>query len=114
MWNGDSARSVRPARTELDSWNGKTFISIVGFLFERTHVFGIPIPFHQGETRGYHRTATDFRRLVREHSAVVHHVVSEDEVSGFEPKRTIRQGLTITRRLLGKIRVKRWQELKSE
>ena len=36
-----------PRGTEFDSWNGKTFISIVGFLFERTRVLGIPIPFHQ-------------------------------------------------------------------
>ena len=36
-----------PKGTELDSWNGKTFISMVGFQFLRTRVFGIPIPFHQ-------------------------------------------------------------------
>jgi uncharacterized protein YqjF (DUF2071 family) len=36
-----------PAGTELDSWNGRTFVSMVGFLFLRTRVFGVPIPFHQ-------------------------------------------------------------------
>jgi uncharacterized protein YqjF (DUF2071 family) len=36
-----------PSGTELDSWNGKTFVSIVGFLFQRTRVLGIPIPFHR-------------------------------------------------------------------
>jgi uncharacterized protein YqjF (DUF2071 family) len=36
-----------PAGTELDSWNGKTFLSMVGFLFLRTRVLGIPVPFHQ-------------------------------------------------------------------
>jgi len=36
-----------PAGTELDSWNGKTFVSVVGFLFQRTRVFGISIPFHR-------------------------------------------------------------------
>ncbi len=36
-----------PPGTELDSWNGKTFVSVVGFLFLRTRVLGIPIPFHQ-------------------------------------------------------------------
>ncbi len=36
-----------PAGTELDLWNGKHFISVVGFLFEKTRVFGIPIPFHR-------------------------------------------------------------------
>ena len=35
-----------PARTGLDRWNGKTFVSLVGFQFLRTRVCGIPIPFH--------------------------------------------------------------------
>lgn len=35
-----------PAGTEFDSWNGKTFVSLVGFRFLRTRVCGIPIPFH--------------------------------------------------------------------
>jgi len=36
-----------PAGTELDSWDGKIFVSMVGFLFLRTRVLGIPIPFHR-------------------------------------------------------------------
>ncbi|HXG66522.1 MAG TPA: DUF2071 domain-containing protein [Blastocatellia bacterium] len=36
-----------PAGTELDSWNGRTFVSVVGFLFLRTRVLGCPVPFHQ-------------------------------------------------------------------
>jgi hypothetical protein len=36
-----------PAGTELDFWNGKTFVSLVGFLFQNTRVCGIPIPFHR-------------------------------------------------------------------
>lgn len=36
-----------PVGTELDSWNGKTFVSVVGFLFLNTRVLGIPIPFHR-------------------------------------------------------------------
>jgi uncharacterized protein YqjF (DUF2071 family) len=36
-----------PAGTELDFWNGKTFVSVVGFLFQKTRVRGIPIPFHR-------------------------------------------------------------------
>ena len=36
-----------PAGTELDFFNGKTFISVVGFLFLKTKVLGIPIPFHR-------------------------------------------------------------------
>ena len=36
-----------PAGTELDSFEGNTYISLVGFEFNRTSVFGIPVPFHQ-------------------------------------------------------------------
>lgn len=36
-----------PQGTELDSFNGKTFVSIVAFLFLNTRVGGIPIPFHR-------------------------------------------------------------------
>ncbi len=36
-----------PAGTELDFWNGRTFVSIVGFQFLRTKVLGVPIPFHR-------------------------------------------------------------------
>src|SRR2546425_745029 len=36
-----------PAGTELDLWDGKVLVSIVGFLFVKTRVFGIPIPFHR-------------------------------------------------------------------
>lgn len=36
-----------PIGTELDLWNGKNLVSVVGFLFVKTRVFGIPIPFHR-------------------------------------------------------------------
>src|SRR5262245_39950811 len=36
-----------PAGTELDTWNGKTLISIVGFLFLNTKVLGLSIPYHR-------------------------------------------------------------------
>jgi len=35
-----------PAKTELDTWNGKHFISLVGFMFLNTKVKGVSIPFH--------------------------------------------------------------------
>jgi uncharacterized protein YqjF (DUF2071 family) len=38
---------LAPRGTKLDSWNGKTFVSLVGFLFLRTRVLGVPIPFHR-------------------------------------------------------------------
>lgn len=36
-----------PAGTELDTWQGKTFVSMVGFMFLDTKLLGIPIPFHR-------------------------------------------------------------------
>lgn len=35
-----------PAGTELDKWNGKCYISLVGFLFQDTKLLGVTIPFH--------------------------------------------------------------------
>src|SRR6185295_273969 len=40
-------RRFVPRGTELDAWNGKTFVSLVGFLFLNTRVMGLPIPFHE-------------------------------------------------------------------
>jgi uncharacterized protein YqjF (DUF2071 family) len=36
-----------PAGTELDDWQGRTFVSVVGFLFLNTRVFGVAIPYHR-------------------------------------------------------------------
>jgi uncharacterized protein YqjF (DUF2071 family) len=36
-----------PRGTELDSWQGKVWVSLVGFLFQKTRVRGISIPFHR-------------------------------------------------------------------
>jgi uncharacterized protein YqjF (DUF2071 family) len=51
MLNYEIERSVLvryvPLGTELDLWNGKNLVSIVGFLFAKTRVFGISIPFHR-------------------------------------------------------------------
>ncbi len=33
-----------PPGTQLDFFEGKTYISLVGFLFARTRVFGVPVP----------------------------------------------------------------------
>jgi len=35
-----------PAKTELDTWNNRTYVSLVGFLFHDTRVLRISIPFH--------------------------------------------------------------------
>ena len=36
-----------PAGTELDMFEGKTYVSLVGFEFKRTRVLGFAVPFHQ-------------------------------------------------------------------
>lgn len=36
-----------PRGVELDTWNGRNFVSVVGFLFLKTRVLGLPIPFHR-------------------------------------------------------------------
>jgi hypothetical protein len=36
-----------PAGTELDSWQGRTFASLVGFLFLDTRVRGVAVPWHR-------------------------------------------------------------------
>jgi uncharacterized protein YqjF (DUF2071 family) len=39
-------RARIPAGCELDSFAGRTYVSVVGFRFLRTRVLGMPIPFH--------------------------------------------------------------------
>jgi uncharacterized protein YqjF (DUF2071 family) len=40
-------RPLTPSGTELDTFQGKTFVSLVGFLFLNTRILGAPIPFHR-------------------------------------------------------------------
>ncbi|MGK4569354.1 YqjF family protein [Flavobacterium sp. 3HN19-14] len=35
-----------PFGTEIDFWNGKCYVSLVGFLFHDTRVIGLAVPFH--------------------------------------------------------------------
>jgi len=35
-----------PAGTEIDIWNNKCYVSLVGFMFKNTKVLGVKIPFH--------------------------------------------------------------------
>ncbi len=42
----DLLRPFVPQGTELDQWNGRTYASIVGFLFQKTRLLGVPIPGH--------------------------------------------------------------------
>ncbi len=36
-----------PRGTVLDTWHGKHFVSVVGFMFLDTRVLGMPVPFHR-------------------------------------------------------------------
>ena len=36
-----------PAGTELDAWEGRHLVSMVGFMFQSTRGLGFPIPFHR-------------------------------------------------------------------
>ena len=36
-----------PRGTELDEWRGRTYLSVVGFLFLDTRIRGLPVPFHR-------------------------------------------------------------------
>ena len=40
-------RPFVPAGTELDAFEGRCYLSLVGFEFNRTRVLGIAVPFHQ-------------------------------------------------------------------
>ena len=40
-------RQFVPRGTELDAWNGKFFVSLVGFRFLNTKVRGVSFPFHR-------------------------------------------------------------------
>jgi uncharacterized protein YqjF (DUF2071 family) len=60
-----------PAGTELDDWQGHSYVSLVGFHFRNTRIFGIPLPLYQGfeevNLRLYvrRRVGAELRRGVR-------------------------------------------------
>jgi len=54
-------RPYVPRGTELDHWDSKTFVSLVGFRFINTKVFGVRIPFHS------YFTEVNLRFYVRRH-----------------------------------------------
>jgi uncharacterized protein YqjF (DUF2071 family) len=35
-----------PAKTAIDFFNDKAYVSLVGFMFMNTRLFGVKIPFH--------------------------------------------------------------------
>lgn len=44
--NPEILKPYIPNGTELDYWNGKCYISLVGFMFENVKLLGLKIPFH--------------------------------------------------------------------
>ena len=44
--NPEILKKYVPNGTELDLWNGKCYVSFIGFLFEKVRVLGMKIPFH--------------------------------------------------------------------
>lgn len=44
--NPDVLLPYLPYKTELDIWQGKCYVSLVGFMFVNTRLLGVPIPFH--------------------------------------------------------------------
>jgi uncharacterized protein YqjF (DUF2071 family) len=59
-----------PHGTELDTWNGTAYASIVAFQFQRTRILGIPVPLHrdfeEANLRFYvrYRSGAELRRGV--------------------------------------------------
>lgn len=56
-------REAAPPGTEPDDWNGRAFVSLVGFLFLDVRVLGVPVPLHRRfeevNLRFYVRRRTD-------------------------------------------------------
>lgn len=42
----DLLKPYVPNKTELDLWNNKCYLSLVGFMFLNTKVLGFKVPFH--------------------------------------------------------------------
>jgi uncharacterized protein len=72
--------SFVPAGTELDAFEGKTYLSLVGFEFNRTRVLGFAVPFHQNfeevnlrfyVRRGSKRGVVFIRELVPRYAVAV-------------------------------------------
>lgn len=77
----DLLKPYLPYKTELDFWNDKCFISLVGFQFLNTRLKGISIPFHRHfeevnlrfyvrykDSTGWRRGVTFIREIVPKHA----------------------------------------------
>lgn len=45
--NPEILKPYLPPKTELDYFNGECFVSLIGFMFEKTKILGISFPFHK-------------------------------------------------------------------
>jgi len=61
--DADLLQKYVPAGTELDLWQGRPYLSVVGFQFLNTRVYGIPVPFHR------HFEEVNLRTYVRRRDA---------------------------------------------
>ena len=70
-----------PYKTELDTWNGKHYVSLVGFRFINVRLRQIPVPFHRHfeevnlrfyvrykDDSGWKRGVTFIREIVPRHA----------------------------------------------
>ena len=77
----DLLKPYLPFKTELDYWNNKCYVSLVGFRFLNTRLKGIPIPFHRHfeevnlrfyvrykDSSGWRRGVTFIREIVPKHA----------------------------------------------
>jgi uncharacterized protein YqjF (DUF2071 family) len=56
-------RPLVPKGTELDPWQGRHYVSVVGFRFLNTRLHGLPVPFHR------HFDEVNLRFYLRHHAA---------------------------------------------
>lgn len=118
-----------PAGTELDFWQGRTYVSVVGFLFLDTKVLGIPIPFHRNfeeinlrfyvrhkGPEGWRRGVAFIKEIVPRFAitAVARWVYNENYVTHAMRHRIDREGLSLQEN--GKVRYEwkvqgRWNQI---
>src|SRR5580693_9009056 len=69
-----------PAGTQLDVFDGRTYVSLVGFEFNRSRILGVKIPFHQSfeevnlrfyVTRSSRRGVVFVRELVPKYAVAI-------------------------------------------
>jgi uncharacterized protein len=115
-----------PAGTELDYFEGDTFLSAVGFLFLNTRVLGVPVPLHQDfeevnlrfyvrrrSTEGWKRGVVFIRELVpRRAIATVARVFYGERYAALPMRHAIVDNSTGVSVEYGWRRGKKWESLR--